>query len=126
VYYIGGRAGGRGRGEDASSRTTREARHRDVLQTRSARTRCARSTRCNIGPVVLHSPYILFTSVARSSSLSIGSGDGTTATISATSVPDVYKYELSKSDFTSSKNSLSIGAYIDKADGSFSEYYTGR
>lgn len=39
---------------------------------------------------------------------------------------DVYKYDLSKSNFTSLKNSLSIDAYIDKADGSFSEYYTRR
>lgn len=50
----------------------------------------------------------------------------TTAMVVRRRLSDMYKYDLSKSDFTSLKNSLSIGAYIDKADGSFSEYYTCR
>lgn len=84
------------------------------------------STCYNINSVVLHSPYILFTSAARAIVVVVidRNGDGATSRrYRRPSVPDVYKYELSKSDFTSTKNSLSIGACIDKADGSFCECY---
>lgn len=68
------------------------------------------------GRHVLHFPLIYG---ARSSPVSIDAdddGDNDDNDVSATFVPRVTscKYDLSKSDFTSAKNSASIGANIDK------------